>query len=122
MTFTIVQTQTTPSAEFRDGYLLIKGKSVPFDHPEIYDVIRDRLIVYGQNPEENTMIDIRLTAINGVSKRSMIDTFKFLENADNKGTHFKINWFYQPEDEDILELGEIFQTSFNLDIDLKISA
>jgi len=121
MTFTIAQTQTTPSAEFRDGCLSIKGKSVPFDHPEMYEIIRDRLQIYGQNPEINTMIDISLTAINAVSKRSIVDTLIFLENLDKQGTHVKINWYYQPEDEDIMELGEILQASFDLEIDLKTS-
>jgi hypothetical protein len=114
MTFTIIQTRTTPFAEFRDGYLIIRGKSVPFDHPEIYDIIMDRLKLFAQTPDEEIQIDIKLTAVNAVSKRSIANTFICLENLEKKGTRVKINWFYPPDNEDIFELGEIFQSRFTM--------
>ncbi|MBN1598444.1 MAG: SiaC family regulatory phosphoprotein [Bacteroidales bacterium] len=119
MTFTIAQTRTTPYAEFRDGYLLIKGKSVPFDHPDIYDTIKDRLLVYSENPEKNTQIDFNLSAVNAVSKRYIINTFKLLEDLNAMGTNISVNWYYQQDDEDIQELGEICRMSFNINIELK---
>jgi hypothetical protein len=119
MTFTIVQTKTTPLAEFRDGYLSISGKSVPFNYPEIYDTIRDRLTLYMEKPEKHTTIDFRLSAINAASKRSIINTFCLFEEMKSKGCDVHVNWFYQSDDEDIFELGEIFQSVFDLDIHLR---
>jgi hypothetical protein len=119
MTFTVAQTKTTPLAEFKNGYLVIKGRSVPFDHPDIYDVISDRLMVYSQNPEKYTQIDFNLIAINAISKRYIIDTFRLLEYIGSKGTEIKVNWYYQSNDEDVRELGEICKSIFNISIQLK---
>ena len=118
MTFTIVQTRTTPQAEFRDGYLLIKGKSVPFDHPDCYDTIKDLLIVYSKNPMSKTQIDFNLSAVNAVSKRSIVDTFRLLEEIDGSQTKVQVNWFYQSDDEDVMEFGEICQSTFDVAVNL----
>ena len=118
MTFTVAQTKTTPLADFKDGCLVIKGKSVPFDHPDIYDVISDRLMVYSENPEKHTQIDFSLSAINAVSKRSIINTFRILEYVGSKGTNIHVNWYYQANDEDVQELGEICKSIFSINIQL----
>lgn len=122
MTFTIVQTRTTPHAEFKDGCLSIKGKSVPFDHPDCYDTIKDLLIVYAENPNNETQIDFDLSAVNAVSKRSIIDTFRLLEKINGRKTKVKVNWFYQLDDEDVMEFGEICQSNFNVAFNLLESA
>jgi hypothetical protein len=69
MTFKIAQTKTTPYAEFRDGYLVIVGKSVPLEYPDIFDIINDRLVVFSQEPSNYTQIDFYLTVVNASSKR-----------------------------------------------------
>lgn len=122
MTFTIVQTRTTPHAEFRDGHLSIKGKSVPFDHPDCYDIIKDLLIVYAKNPMSKTQVDFDLSAVNAVSKRSIVDTFRLLEELNSSKTKVLVNWFYQPDDEDVLEFGEICQSNFNVTVNLHQTA
>jgi hypothetical protein len=120
MTFTIAQTKTTPFADFRDGYLVVRGKSVPFDRPEIYDIIEDRLKIYFKNPEKHTYIDFVFSALNAVSKRYVVSTFKHLEKINNKGIDININWFYQADNEDIRELGEICKSYFKMNIQLKV--
>lgn len=119
MTFTIVQTKTTPFADFRNGYLTIKGKSVPFNYPEIYDTINDRLSHYMENPEKFTTVDFCFSAVNAVSKRSIINTFCLLEEMKNQGCNLKVNWFYQTDDEDVFELGQICKSTFDLNIQIK---
>ncbi len=116
MTFTIHQTKTTPFAELKDGYLVIRGKSVPFNYPDIYDTIQDRMSIYMNKPEEITRIDICLSAINAVSKRSIINTFQLFEEMGKHGMNILINWYYQPDDEDVYELGEICKSNFDLNI------
>lgn len=122
MTFTIVQTRTTPQAEFRDGHLSIKGKSVPFDHPDCYDTIKDRLVIYAKNPLRRTQIDFDLYAVNAASKRSIVDTFRLLEEIDGDETKVHVNWFYQSDDEDVMEFGEICQSNFDVAVNVLESA
>ncbi len=121
MTFTIIQTKTTPLVDFRNGYLLIRGKSVPFEYPAIYDIINDRLRIYMKKPKKKTFIDFDLSAINAISKRTIMNTFQLFEEMNNKGTNIQVNWYYQPDDEDVYELGEICKSNFNLTIDLRES-
>jgi hypothetical protein len=116
MTFTIHQTRTTPFAEFKNGYLIIRGKSMPFNYPDIYDTIQDRMTLYMKHPEEKTRIDICLSAINASSKRSLINTFRLFEKMNKRGMNILINWFYQPDDEDVYELGEFCKSNFDLNI------
>jgi hypothetical protein len=118
MKFTIVRTRTTPQAEFSDGHLSITGKSVPFDHPDCYDTIKDLLLIYAKDPMTNTQIDFDLSAVNAVSKRSIVDTFRLLEEINGSKTSVKVNWFYKSDNEDIMEFGEICQSNFNVAFDL----
>jgi hypothetical protein len=120
MTFTIAQTKTTPFADFRNGYLVVRGKSVPFNHPDVYDTIHDRLRIYMQKPEKEMTIDFILSAINAVSKRAIINTFRLLEEMNREGANIQVNWFYQPDDDDVCELGEICKTTFNVLTNVKM--
>ena len=119
MTFTIAQTRTTPLAEFKNGYLVIRGKSVPFDHPEMYDIIRERLLKYSENPEKITRVDFYLIAANAVTKRSIIKIFTILEQLSKSGTKVDVKWYYESDNEDLLELGEICKSNFQVNITLK---
>jgi hypothetical protein len=121
MTFTIIQTKTTPYANFKDGYLLIRGRSVPFEYPEIYDTIYDRLKVYMKKPERETRVDIDLSAINAVSKFSIMQTFRLFEEMNRQGANVQVSWYYQLDDEDVYELGEICKSTFDVDMNIKVS-
>jgi hypothetical protein len=118
MTFIIEQTKTTPYAEFDNGYLVIKGKSVPFEYPDIYDFINDRLVVYSLVPSTKAQIDFYLSAVNAISKKYIYNTFRLLEKLDKKGTKIRVNWYYQKDNEDIQELGEICKSIFCIDVQL----
>jgi hypothetical protein len=119
MTFSIARTKTTPSAEFRNGYLIISGKSVPFEEPEIYDIIQERLTVYFEKPKKLTSIDFNFHALNAVSKRHLMDTLNLLEKINDRGNKILINWYYQIDNEDIFELGEICKANYKLKICLR---
>jgi hypothetical protein len=118
MTFKIAQTKTTPFAEFRKGYILLKGKSVPLDRPEIFDTFSDRLEIYFQTPKKHTCIDFNFTFLNATSKRYMIHTFNHLEKIIEKGSELEINWYYLNDNEDIKEFGEICKSLFKMNIQL----
>jgi len=119
MTFTIFNTKTTPFAELKNGHLEIKGKSVPFNYPEFYDTIKDRLGVYMKRPEKQTTVDFSLSAVNAASKRSIINTFKVFEEMSQKGCELEITWHYQSDDEDVFELGEICKSNFDVTMHMK---
>lgn len=94
---------------------------MPFEHPEVYDTIRDRLLEYMKKPEKEMKIDFNLSAINAVSKRLIISTFRLLDGMRKDGVNIKINWFYQPDDDDVFELGEICKSIFDIPMDIRIN-
>jgi hypothetical protein len=120
MTFSIAQTKTTPSAEFRDGYILIEGKSFPFEKPEIFDIIQDWFLIYLKNPEMQKSINFNFSVLNAVTKRYIISSFKLLEQMYKRGPEMEINWFYQRDNEDVKEFGEICKSHFKMKIQLKV--
>jgi len=119
MTFTIAQTKTTPFAEFSEGNMVIKGKSVPFERPVIYNIINKQLMDYTKNPKNKTQIDFTLSAVNAISKRYIINILKLIEKLDNNGVNVIVNWYYHPDDEDIIEFGEICKSICNINFQLK---
>ncbi|MBN1949620.1 MAG: SiaC family regulatory phosphoprotein [Bacteroidales bacterium] len=94
---------------------------MPFNYPEIYDTIHDRMTVYMKKPAKKTVVDFSLSAVNAASKRSIINTFRLFEEMTQKGCKLEINWYYQPDDEDVYELGEICQSTFNVKMEIKES-
>jgi hypothetical protein len=72
-----------------------------------------------EHPEKSTTIDFNLSAINAASKRSIINTFKVFEEMARKGCDLTVNWYYQSDDEDIFELGEICKSSFEINMEIK---
>jgi hypothetical protein len=119
MTFIIPQTKTTPFAEFKEGNLIIKGKSVPFDQPSVYNIINEKLITYSKNPKNSTQIDFFLSEVNAISKRQIINILKLLEELKQNGIDIIVNWHCNSENEDIQDFGEICKTICNISFQLK---
>ena len=58
-------------------------------------------------PWENTTIEIRLEYFNTSSSNCLLDVFKKAEKLQKgKLSNVKVNWFYETEDDDMLEAGE----------------
>lgn len=71
---------------------------------------------YFCNPVETTCIEINLEYINSVGTKYLLDIIRKITHVHlRKNTKkFIINWYYNDEDEDILEKGRLF--SSNLDV------
>jgi hypothetical protein len=119
MTFIIPQTKTTPYAEFKEGNLIIKGKSVPYEQPSLYNIINERLVTYSKNPKNSTQINFFLSEVNAVSKRQIFGILKLLEELNQSGVSIKVNWHCNPENEDIQDFGEICKTICDINFELK---
>ena len=119
MTFIIPQTKTTPFAEFRQGNLIVKGKSVPLEQPAVYNIINKKLSSYAKNPENSTQIDFYLSEVNAISKKQIVNILKLLEKLKKNGINVNVNWHCSPDNEDIQDFGEICKTMCNLNFQLK---
>ena len=104
-------TAKTPTVEFNPtGTVVIKGRSIPENSIEFYKPLVDWLDSYTENPQGETEVNIQLEYFNTSSSKCILDVFKKLEVIHKGGSNVKINWFYEEDDEDMLEAGEDYQS------------
>lgn len=53
------------------------------------------------------------------SLKAFFDLFQLLDKHHNNGKQIRINWFYHPDDDDIMENGEEFADFFNLSFNVE---
>lgn len=109
-------TPKTPTVNFdtEKGFLEIKGRSIPENSIEFYKPIVDLLERYATKPQPTTNVNIQLEYFNTSSSKCILDVFKKLEGINKNGSKVMINWYYEEDDEDMLEAGEDYQAIINV--------
>ena len=105
-------TLKTPPVKFdsKSGVIEIKGRSIPENSIEFYKPLVDWLEEYAKKPLEKTQVNVQLEYFNTSSSKCILDVFKKLE-AIHKAKHdVIINWYYEEDDEDMLEAGEDYES------------
>lgn len=105
-------TPKTPSIKFdaKDGIFEIKGRSIPENSVEFYKPLNEWLDSYMQTPLDKTVVNIRLEYFNTSSSKCILDVFKRLEAIHRSKHDVEINWYYEEDDEDMLEAGEDYDS------------
>jgi len=92
------------------GIIEIKGRSIPENSIEFYKPIVDWLEDYAKAPKEKTVVNIQLEYFNTSSSKCILDVFKKLENLKKGKNDIVVNWYYEEDDEDMLEAGEDYES------------
>jgi hypothetical protein len=102
----------TPEIRFNSetGVIEIKGRSIPENSIEFYKPMIDWLEEYSTAPQSKTTVNIQLEYFNTSSSKCILDVFKKLEVISKNGNEVIINWYYEEDDEDMLEAGEDYQS------------
>ena len=103
--FTVAISDRSPEIILRKkGELIIKGRSIPEDSFMFYTPLIDEVKAL----ECDTMsMDFQLEYINSSSSLLIFKLLEAMEaNKNIKSIH--MNWYYEYDDDDILELGEIY--------------
>ncbi len=105
-------TPKTPDVNFDHdkGNLLLKGRSIPENSVEFYKPLVNWLGEYSNNPKAKTVCEIQLEYFNTSSSKCLLDLFKKMEAMNKNGCEVIINWYYEEDDEDMLEAGEDYQS------------
>jgi len=108
----IESTPKTPSIKFLqdEGIVEIKGRSIPENSIEFYKPLVDWLEEYAKNPLKKTLVNIQLEYFNTSSSKCILDVFKKLEAIHKSKNDVVINWYYEEDDEDMLEAGEDYES------------
>ena len=113
---TIEGTPKTPTVNFDydKGNMEIKGRSIPENSIEFYKPMVEWLEKYAGKPQGMTNVNIQLEYFNTSSSKCILDVFKKLEAISKAGNQIVINWYYEQDDEDMLEAGEDYQAIINV--------
>lgn len=105
-------TPKTPSVKFdaEQGVIEIKGRSIPENSIEFYKPLVDWLEKYAINPLDKTYVNVQLEYFNTSSSKCILDVFKKLEVIHKTNKEVIVNWYYEEDDEDMLEAGEDYES------------
>ncbi|MDR0815765.1 MAG: DUF1987 domain-containing protein [Bacteroidales bacterium] len=112
-TLLIEGTPKTPTVRFdaSKGLVELKGRSIPENSIEFYKPLVDWLESYAKDSKPQTQVNIQLEYFNTSSSKCILDVFKKLEAIQKSNPNsVTINWFYDQDDEDMLEAGQDYES------------
>lgn len=107
----IKATEATPSIEFMpdEGLLVIKGRSHPENAKIFYGPLINWCEKYAEDPPDKTTVRIQLEHFNTISSKSLLDVFRTLSPIQNLEKELVIDWYYESDDEELLDAGRTYQ-------------
>ena len=115
------QTKNSPGIHFDGGTEILKivGRSIP-ENPEIvFKPLKDWITEYFKN-NSRLSLSIVLEYINSGSSKHLIEILKVLKSYQEDGKKLDITWYYEEDDEAIMELGEHFRDTSGLPIAIEM--
>jgi hypothetical protein len=114
----ILPTENMPEFIFRpDGTIIIRGRGLIGNNPEILEQIFIWIDTYIQNPAETTYVTLAFEYLNSLSTNVLVTILKKLLQVIVMSKKIVIQWYYEDDDADILERGEYISESFNIPIE-----
>lgn len=109
---TIPGTLKTPTiiSDGEKGIIEIKGRSNPENSSQFYKPLIEWVEKYSASPSEKTIINIKLEHFNTSSSKCILDVFKKLESIKKANGDISVNWYYEEDDEEMMEAGETYGT------------
>ncbi|MCP4112677.1 MAG: DUF1987 domain-containing protein [Desulfobacteraceae bacterium] len=111
----IEATKHTPGINYisEDNTLEITGMSYPSDAADFYTPFFDWVENYLElMTDQKFTVNIELSYLNSSSSKIIWDFFEMLEQEVDKEKNISVNWIYDEDDDDKLELGEDFKEDF----------
>ena len=106
----IEATKSTPEIKFKYNILTIRGQSYPENavsfYAPIFSWLDEYLDILGET-EASFVFD--LLYMNTSSSKCIMDILDKLQDAYNHGRKVSVEWYYDPENESLLECAEEFK-------------
>jgi len=110
----------TPDINFdaETGKLYLKGRSIPENALEFYQPVFEWLDEYLQSPNNKTVVYVQFDYFNTSSSKCILDVLKRVDKVDDAGHDVLIKWYYDENDEDMMEAGEDYEALLNAPFEL----
>jgi len=105
-------TLKTPTILFNvaNNYLLIEGRSTLENPAKFYKPLILKLKASLKTSSGKMVVDFKLEYFNTTSSLAILDVLKHLQSLNTTKNKVIINWYYDVDDEDLLEAGEDYST------------
>ena len=109
-------TEKTPAILLKEGLVEISGRSIPEDPYKIFKSAHLWVKDYVRKPANRTEVNIRIEYCDTGSTNNIFSILTRLVKCRNSNYHIEMifNWFYEKEDEEILELGRFMESKLNV--------
>lgn len=112
----IVGNSETPSVQMSPGKILISGRSTLKNPEEFFITVINYLKYYNDTPQKLD-ISFALEYYNAISLAYMSRIFSLIESISEKAV-VKVLWYSYEDDDNIKELGELYDEMYKVDIQL----
>ena len=104
----IPATTDTPSIIFdsENEQFEIEGRSLPEDAGTFFAPLLQWLERYTKAPNQHTTVSIKLEYYNSASARKVLEIVLILAKISKAGYGLAVNWYYDEDDDLLLEAGE----------------
>jgi len=118
-TIRIEKTNNTPSVYIDEDNMLcrIEGSSYPEDAHEIYQHVLDWLDRV-QSSASKIVVEFDYDFLNSISHKKVWQILQQLKQFHNNGKTVIVKWFFEENDEDIMEAGEDLSELMNIPFEL----
>ena len=120
--FTTTENNNSPFIELNpdERKFTISGKSFPENAEKFYRPVFEWFDEFTQsvNLPEPIVFDFDLEYVNSASIFSLLEIIQRLGQLNARGFNFKVQWYYDDEDEDIKKIGEDFGRLTPVQIDM----
>ena len=103
-------TRHTPEVQLESGVIKFRGRSVPADPELFFKPIYNWVEAYVNQGLSNTSIEFNFEYINTASTKWVFNFLKLLGTDNKAKDHLKVTWCYEQGDDDMYDLGLIFQS------------
>lgn len=113
----------TPSVYFdkKANVFEIKGISLPSNVLDFYNGVLEWMDLYIKDPNEETILTLRLEYLNTSSAKVINYLIKKLEHLIHEGKKARVYWYYSVHEPEMKELGEDYSIACKVPFDIRPS-
>ncbi len=105
----IAPTKKSLEVECSPGYFKLSGNSILSDPRKFFQPIVEWVEEYAKNPQEKTTVDLKLEYVDTASVQSVFDIMRMFKPLQDKEKKVAVNFYFEFDDPELLELGEIME-------------
>lgn len=104
-------TKQTPEINFDpdSGQLKIGGRSIPENTFEFFNPVLTWLEEYASVAQDETVMHVNLEYFNTSSSKYILEVLKRLKTILSDGKDVLVKWYYEEDDEEMMETGEDYE-------------